>query len=37
MLSCKTDSAKLKEPGGPVSRPWISIATRIGLAKISVA
>jgi hypothetical protein len=37
MLSCKTDSAKLKQPGGPVSSPWISIAILAGSAKISGA
>src|SRR4051812_20928450 len=35
MLSCKTDSAKLRQPGGPVSRPSISTATRNGRRKIS--
>src|SRR5678815_504985 len=34
MLSCRTDSAKLKHPGGPVSEPWISTAIRTGRAKI---
>ena len=38
MLSCKTDSAKLTQPGGPVSRFSNSLATAAGCcAKISVA
>jgi hypothetical protein len=37
MLSCKTDSAKLKQSGGPVSSSSISIAARIGGPKTGVA
>jgi hypothetical protein len=38
MLSCKTDSAKLTQPGGPVSRFSNLITTRTGCcAKISDA
>src|SRR4051812_14214124 len=37
MLSCRTDSAKLKQFGGPVSRRSISIAIRAGLRKDSSA
>jgi hypothetical protein len=36
MLSCKTDSAKLKQAGGPVSSASISSARRGGDAKICV-
>ena len=37
MLSWRTASAKLKQTGGPVSRPVISIAMRAGLRKTSGA
>src|SRR5205814_3872468 len=36
MLSCKTDSAKLKQRGGPVSSTSSSSAMRAGLPKICV-
>jgi hypothetical protein len=36
MLSCKTNSAKLKAAGGPVSRVPISSASRGGMANVRV-
>lgn len=37
MLSCRTDSAKLKQFGGPVSRTSIAIAMRTGAGETSCA
>lgn len=37
MLSCKTDSAKLRKPGGPVSRPCTTALAVGGLVTNSQA